>query len=380
MPIYDKLTTMEKLEKDSLSVRKKIAFYAVIFSTLAIVFFAATKYTMEYLEKPKELKLFRENPHGTGSFRLKPNLHANTNVNNTKIQIRTNSHGMHWRDVDMNNAQKRVRIAFVGDSFTFGCWAESFQSSFVGVFEKNLPNTTYEVLNFGVGGYGLSDIELLLKEEVSHFHPDYVILAFFNGNDFRDTYLGINKYNIVEGTARWNSNVIREKLPREYRPDSTAYEARNSKVTAESTSVFADELKINRKFTSYTFWSQTPYPSVADSARTVSLKILDKIDTFVRSRDMTLLIVAIPYREQVYVKKVTGEDYNVELPQRHVEDYAAENGVPYLDLLPFLREYVHDNPEEIFISGDPHLNTHGHRVVGDIIGNWFKEVLRTEKH
>ena len=210
MPIYDKLTTMEKLEKDSLSVRKKIVFYAVIFSTLAIVFFAATKYTMEYLEKPKELKLFRENPHGTGSFRLKPNLHANTNVNNTKIQIRTNSHGMHWRDVDMNNAQKRVRIAFVGDSFTFGCWAESFQSSFVGVFEKNLPNTTYEVLNFGVGGYGLSDIELLLKEEVSHFHPDYVILAFFNGNDFRDTYLGINKYNIVEGTARWNSNVIRQ--------------------------------------------------------------------------------------------------------------------------------------------------------------------------
>ena len=369
---------MEQLEIDSLSVRKKIAFSAIIFSTLAVVFFAATKFTLEYLEKPKELALLRENPHGTGSFRLRPNLKVSTNVSNTNIKISTNSHGMRWREVDLNNSHNKVRIAFVGDSFTFGCWAESIQSTFVGVFEKNLPDTTYEVLNFGIGGYGLSDIELLLREEVSRFHPAYVILAFFNGNDFRDTYLGNEKYNIVEGTARWNSDVIREKLPPEYRPDSTALKLRNSKAAPESTSIFTNELEISGVFTSYTFWSQTRYPTVADSARAVSLETLNRIDAYVRSRDMNLLIVAIPYREQIYVERVTGKDYDLELPQRHVEAFAAENGVPYLDLLPPLREYVRDKREDIFIPGDPHFNAHGHRIVGGFIGNWFKEILEDE--
>ena len=46
-------------------------------------------------------------------------------------------------------------------------------------------------MSFGVGGYGLADMELLLHEEVVRFGVDYVVIALFNGNDLRDTWLGV---------------------------------------------------------------------------------------------------------------------------------------------------------------------------------------------
>jgi len=362
------------------------------------------EFILRNLEKPVKLALFEKNSHGTGSYRLKPNLDIRTKVGNTEISIKTNSFGMHWRQVDKENSGKKVRVAFVGDSFTFGCWAKNFQSSFVGAFETHLSKDNYEVLNFGVGGYGLSDIELLLREEISHFHPDYIFLAFFNGNDFRDTYLGTEKYNIVEGAAQWDNRIIEEKLPPEYRTErhldhaegpknilreklatsralsrirSIFLKTRKSINNSENTSVFINEFKHSKQITSYPFWSQIPYPSVADNAREVSMQTLDRIRSFAQSRNMTLLVVSIPYREQVYVEKMAGIDYDLELPQRYVETYAKENDVPYLDLLPLLREYVRDKHMDIYISGDPHFNTRGHRIIGESIGNWFMGVVET---
>ena len=121
---------------------------------------------------PEKLSLFEPNPEGTGSYRLKPNLDLVTSVAGSEVKIHTNSHGMPWREVSVEPSGKR-RIAFFGDSFTFGSWADSVERSFVGVFEESL-SSEWEVLNFGVGGYGFADVELLLAEKDIDFEPSFV--------------------------------------------------------------------------------------------------------------------------------------------------------------------------------------------------------------
>ncbi|MCJ7827590.1 hypothetical protein MUP65_00380, partial [Patescibacteria group bacterium] len=93
------------------------------------------------------------------------NLDISTKFRKRKIIIKTNSYGMHWREVSLTKSLEKKRIAFVGDSFTFGLWADRVENSFVGVFDSLLSSESFEVLNFGVNGYGLDDEELLIKEE-----------------------------------------------------------------------------------------------------------------------------------------------------------------------------------------------------------------------
>jgi hypothetical protein len=94
--------------------------------------------------------------------------------------IRINSLGMRDRERTVAPAPGVTRVALLGDSVvaagevpleqTAGRVLESKLRAAVG------PNHPVEVLNFGVGGYTLSQEYLLLQTRVWAFHPDIVIL------------------------------------------------------------------------------------------------------------------------------------------------------------------------------------------------------------
>lgn len=109
---------------------------------------------------------------------------------NDYFKIQTNKYGMRGPDIDINKSNKK-RLGVFGDSFTFGCWASNYEKSFVGIVAKNLSTKNIEVLNFGCSGYGFDAIYYLIKSKATDFNLDYILLASFNGNDFRDTYLGV---------------------------------------------------------------------------------------------------------------------------------------------------------------------------------------------
>ncbi|MBN1364473.1 MAG: SGNH/GDSL hydrolase family protein [Syntrophaceae bacterium] len=314
---------------------------------------------------------------------------------------------MHWHPIGELPSPDRYRVAFVGDSFTFGCWADDFRSGFVGVFDSILKSKGYDALNFGVGGYGLGDIELIVNEEVLKFCPSFVVLMFFNGNDFRDTYLGINKYKLVDGTLHWNQEIIEAKLPVQARPPERVnktprsevglktwlkthsafarrafklkeemairLQSRKNPVQDQPVSPRIPNLTIGESFTSYTYWSQVPYPPVAITARDVSLATLERIHASVKQIGARLIIVSIPYRAQVYVANPVGINYNISLPQKFVATFARDRDIPYLDLLPILRKHVTSDRPNPYVPGDPHFNDVGHRLVGYCLATWFLE-------
>ncbi len=344
---------------------------------------------------PRKLALVRENPHGTGSYRLLPGLDVTTHVEGRKVRLRTNSLGMPWREVSRAKPAGARRVAFVGDSFTFGLWADTWKQGFAGVVDAILAPGGFEVLNFGTPGYGLDDMALQIREDVIDFRPDYLVLVFYNGNDFSDTWLGTGKYRVLKGRLT-NAPLMNDKVPPAYRakprsPKGAGGPGERVQSFLKSHLGFyrllsrrkprgiSREFRVSDKFLSKSFWSQDPYPPIANEARDVSLRRIAEIDDLCRRTHVRLLLVALPDKQQVYSKAQRGPGYDIRRPQIFVEEFARERGIPYLDLLPVARRHLEETKASLYARRDAHLNDEGHRLFGRVIAAWLEEIAVSAK-
>lgn len=387
-----------------LSPRKRVVFFSITLFTslvvsLLLLEFGARLIEARNLAEPAGTRmrsLLVPNPRGTGSYRLKPNFDFVTRIAGREVRIHTNKQGMPWRDVSVGKTDRRRRVAFMGDSFTFGCWADNYEKAFVGVFDRSVSPERFEVLNFGVGGYGLADMELQVQEEVIRFSPKFVVAVIFTGNDFRDTLLGVDKEDLVDGTARMNDANLRARVPDELlRFDGTLSQScpRESTIMRSLDELSAFRLlspflglenlcvdfAVNQNFRMYTFWSQYPYPKLAIEGKDAALSTLERIDRYLDARGVRLAIAALPMMEQVQARSDFGDDYDIGLPQAYLHLFARERDIPYLDLLPALREHVQRTNERLYVSGDTHLNNRGHELVGEALADWFRCCVKTRR-
>jgi hypothetical protein len=363
----------------------------LLFVSLSVAQLAIEVIASQVFRPPRatSLPLCMPNPNGAGPYRLRPNLYFKTkslNRHSKEMVIRTNSHGMRWFEVDLAKPAGKRRIAFVGDSFTFGSWADRTEDSFVGIVHACLDSTQYEVLNFGVPGYGYSEIELQLKESILGFDVDVLVLATFYGNDFTDTYLGCERYRVIQGVPLGDLGVMQRKIPAQYLPrryfqdptprNSTFLESRVFYKMIIKTASLLSGRKDKRErhlqslignkdeFTGFSFWSRKIAPDIVSQAKDVSLDVLERIRRICADHDIKLVIVTIPYELQIVTDSLVTEYFDFNYPQEYIHEYCRLRGIPYLDLLPILREHVRESKEAIFVTNDYHLNNHGHRIIG----------------
>jgi hypothetical protein len=340
----------------------------------------------------QELELLQANPAGTGSYRLRPNLDLETQVGATRVRIKTNSHGMNWRETSIKGEPGKPRVAFLGDSFTFGSWARDSAHSFVGIFESSFPPHQIEALNFGVGGYGLLDEELLLKELALQFGPAYVIVVSYMGNDFRDTWLGLNREDIVHGTAVINDDNVKSRVPPEQRvyDDTVPREcpATGWRRLAQPSAAFRrlapllnlEDLCVrfrpNRNFRQPGFWSAVPPSEVAMRARDAVTESLSRMEEMASAHGARLAVVALPTSAQVYAERPRGRGFDTAYPQIYLQDFCRDRRIPYLDLLPLLQKQAAASNRRLYLNRDTHLNDFGHETVGRLIAAWFDSRVR----
>src|SRR5580765_4556800 len=95
--------------------------------------------------------------------------------------VRINSDGYRGEELSVARGPSTVRIACVGDSWTFGMpvgQEQTYPSRVAAWLHQERPDLRYEVQNFGVLGYSSFQGLQLLKTRVLDFHPDIVVIGF----------------------------------------------------------------------------------------------------------------------------------------------------------------------------------------------------------
>ena len=108
----------------------------------------------------------------------------------------------------LSGPKNRRRVALVGDSFVFGEQVR-FEDSWGHVLESN-SNGRLQVLNFGVGGYGLDQAYLRFKKDALAWKPDVVVLGF----PLTDLIRSMTVYPLIEW-PHWGMPFSKPRLIRE---------------------------------------------------------------------------------------------------------------------------------------------------------------------
>lgn len=347
---------------------------------------------LRFVLKPApSLLLYRTAPESTHAFRLKPNLDINTRFANMPVSILTSSRGLRISAASNIEGPKTTRIAFVGDSFTFGLWADSAEKSFPSLVGEILGADKYSTYNLGVPGYGIEDSLAQLKHHWTSINPDLVVLAVFNGNDFLDTFLGMERYSVrADGLLELNKSLVETKIPVEFRSPAfqleswlydNLYTARAGalflsafrKTEQQSTSSVPTRLPELPRYSSNEIWSLTEYPDFAENARRITMeKIKEFAEYCTETQAASLLIVTIPHFVQVLIPDRFPPRYIVSRPQSFVEEIAREREIPYLDLLPIFHSFHQLDDAPLYYYFDGHFNSLGHRVTADAIAETIK--------
>jgi len=336
--------TSESTAKPGRSVMRRICVTLVTVSLGLLV--AGLGYIgLIYLESPAKasakmyriwhgrLRLFQPNEF---SYELRPNLDTETVFSGQKVSFRTNSLGMRQGEV---GAKTKPRICFVGDSFTYGMSASSEDNAYVARLANAFDEV--EILNFGVPGHGFNDTEYIIRSKVLPLEPDWVVLASFSGNDWRDTLI---KPAYHDGKVRIPDDV-RAQLP--------------------------------EGFLSYKYWSLVEHEELGAKAVAESIASLERIHDLSKEEGFGFALVAIPYWAQVEATTDVDGPYDMRYPQAYLNDLALSREIPYLDMLPAYRSrrseilYFTQIEEHTL---DPHWNDAGHAFAAELI----EEFLRME--
>ncbi|HVT59906.1 MAG TPA: SGNH/GDSL hydrolase family protein [Thermoanaerobaculia bacterium] len=108
--------------------------------------------------------------------------------------VRINSGGLRDDEHPLRKAPRTLRIAVLGDSCTEALQVP-VEQTFWKLLERELGHgpalaalgaPAVETLNFGVAGYGTAQELQTQRYEVWKYQPDFVLLAFYTGNDVRN--------------------------------------------------------------------------------------------------------------------------------------------------------------------------------------------------
>jgi len=99
--------------------------------------------------------------------------------------VRINSHGFRDYEYSIEKSNNTFRIIVLGDSHTFGEGVElndTYSKKLEKMLNDRSKDVSYEVLNFGVGGYNMLEKVEFFKEKGLKFNPNLIIIQF-NSDD-----------------------------------------------------------------------------------------------------------------------------------------------------------------------------------------------------
>lgn len=351
------------------SRRKQILSIALINLTL-VLFFLALDYVYTWKvsgNQPPEPGI----PHPVFHHDFEPLYGGERQWGPLRYQFFTNSLGFKDRSarvVDLKST--KYRIVMIGDSFVEGS-GFPYDETLVGLFDRSLDSTRYEVLNMGVAGYcprwyyakldyylkrGLIVNEVVVFVDISDI-PDeinYESQAFRSGAASSRTELllfsvkaQIRKHLSLTSLGL---NLIRDLISPRAHPLPTDWSVER-KSAAPNWTVQKDLLD---------GWG---YRGLA-----IAQRYMEKIDLLCKKNNIKLMMVVYPWPHQIRA----GDLHSIQAS--YWKEFCSLRNIPFLDCFPYFVNQA--DPEGAikmyFIPGDVHWNAEGHRKMSELVSSFWR--------
>jgi len=275
-----------------------------------------------------------------------------------------NSLGFRVPEVALPRAPGAFRILCLGDSYTFGAGVQDDQTWPWRLQEqvgREVRGTSIEVINGGVAGFTILDERLLLEEKISSIEPTGVILEF-TGNDISDLSKPVPIRKQMQEHARVKSQPIVGPLL----------------VALQDTAIFNGLQMLLARYEAQR-GGHGAVPTIAPEAALVDPageplwalyeEHLIAIRDLLASKRIPFLFVAFPSSAQIPAGAPAGGE-------ARLATMAGRLGVPFLDLLPALREAGARGDTLYLLPADGHpapdaYAAAGEEIAGFVRGHWL---------
>ena len=218
-----------------------------------------------------------------------------------------------------------------------------------------------------------------------------VVLAFFTGNDFRNSSRQLEndlhlRYPVVADEGHFERDAVGEivftsiahvgPLRGFLRRNLQSYRFISNRVketrplwqTLYQLGVVAASHAVDTS-EGYSLYRREPSP-VWQEAVGITLKMIEELNVKVRHNGGTLFVAVIPAPWEVDARwraertPMSGEEWDMERPERLLMDFLHSHQIPALALSKTFREQV-GSGTKLYFQQDGHLNEEGHLLVGD---------------
>ena len=249
------------------------------------------------------------------------------------VDVAISSQGLRDREFALTPPPGRTRIMMLGDSLTFG-WGVPGERTWSKRLEEKLraAGRDVEVINTGVGNYNTEMQVAYFLERGARFRPHYVVLNYF--------------INDAEPTPQYRTTFLSE--------NSRAYVYLASRI---------DMVLRMAGGGTRTDW-RTYYASLYEQgngpARVAAA--VERLAAYCRDNGIKLMLANYPELRQ---------PANYPFPQvnEFVSRVARENALPYIDMLPVVRDLP---PESLWVTPpDPHPSIAAHEAFANELYRFF---------
>lgn len=289
---------------------------------------------------------------------------------------------MGFRDRTTPSGDKR-KLLVLGDSFVSNVSVKD-DEVFTEVMEDNLKN--YDVLNFGVVGYGQVQEYLLLEKWIKEIKPDVVLLIIYFGNDLIDNigaYWGISRpYATLEGQ---DSVLV---IHPDSHPQSKNQQKGPSGMFSKSHLNILINRSLNKIFQKYDsslappeFYScQWPTPQKEDLMFRIMEELLLQIENLGKENDVPVVFALAPSLVQIkdelwesFLKKniIYQKKFLRSIPNDRLMEFGKRNNLLMLDLFPQLHQESKTNVD-LYHPTEQHWTKEGNRVVANVLLDYLK--------
>lgn len=354
----------------------------------------------------------------------------------TAQYVKINSHGFRDKERTYEKGKDVFRIVVLGDSYTEALQVP-LEKTFPYILEKRLnlgDSKRFEVINLGISGFGTAQEYLTLNYYGLKYHPDFVILAFFIGNDVRNNsivleteknrpFFIINNGNLEELPFKDNvSNPTEDKV--EAKKDTAGQFQIKYLMLKYSTKFFPNiyyslvdrikgtpwlanflwkigikkskpefpdkykpELpdKYKPEFLIHHYPYTEEYPPEWEDAWKVTKGLILKSAKELETDKIGFLVVVIPgeleFRPDIWNKTLDDHPqmkaikFDLKKPERILSNFFKTNKIDYLVLRPEFEKYTKETGKRLHFpyEYEPHWNAQGHALAAELIYEKLKD-------